>query len=46
MPTIMIPSGTNGRICAGDVLQETKFYEKLMKGSLNLPPPATPLGTC
>jgi hypothetical protein len=36
---LMVHAGTNGRISDGGVLQETKFYEKLMDGSLQLPSP-------
>lgn len=32
--------GTNGRISDGGVLKNTKFYEKLVSGSLNIPKPA------
>lgn len=31
--------GTNGRISDGGVLKNTKFYEGLISGTLNIPPP-------
>jgi hypothetical protein len=37
----MVHAGTNGRMSDGGVLQETKFYEKLMDGSLQFPSPET-----
>ena len=42
---LMVHAGTNGRMSDGGVLQETKFYEKLMDGSLQLPSPETPDGS-
>jgi hypothetical protein len=41
---IMLHTGTNGKASDGGVLHETRFYEKLMKGSLKLPAPETPDG--
>jgi hypothetical protein len=34
--------GTNGRISGGDVIENTEFYEKLVGGHLQLPPPRKP----
>lgn len=42
---IMVHTGTNGKVSDGGVLQDTIFYDRLLKGSLNLPPPITPNGT-
>jgi hypothetical protein len=38
----MVHTGTNGKVSDGGVLHETRFYEKLMDGSLKLPAPETP----
>ena len=34
--------GTNGRVSDGGVIENTKFYEKLLHGELNLPLPRKP----
>lgn len=36
---ILVDFGTNGRVSDGGVLQNTKFYEKLMNNELKLPQP-------
>lgn len=41
----MVHTGINGRISDGGVLQETKFYEKLINDKLHFPRPETPCGT-
>lgn len=33
-----VHTGTNGSVADGAIFKSTKFYEKLMNGSLNLPP--------
>lgn len=41
-----VNTGTNGSASDESVLQNTKFYEKLMRGKLNLPQPSTLPSTC
>lgn len=42
---IMVHTGTNGKVSDGGILNETKFFELLMSGSLKLPSPVVPEGT-
>jgi hypothetical protein len=39
---IYIDVGTNGRISDGGVIMNTKFYDKLLQGTLNIPGPEKP----
>lgn len=41
-----VHTGTNGSASDGGILQNTKFYKKLMRCKLNLPQPSTLPGTC
>lgn len=36
---IMANVGTNGRVSDGGVIENSRFYEKLVNSQLNLPPP-------
>jgi hypothetical protein len=41
----MVHTIINGKVSDGDVLHETRFYEKLTDGSLKLPAPESSDGT-
>ncbi|CAH1967990.1 unnamed protein product [Acanthoscelides obtectus] len=36
---LLVDFGTNGRVSDGGVLQNTRFYEKLVEKNLHIPPP-------